>query len=109
MKWNTLIITTIVLYVIYYLIIFFFDKFKSKKNDDFKGYQTVDLDFEEEEAEIVYEENFIDKDFDSSSPQSNQLSNKTENIPVIKEKIFQGLPVDKFLKNAKNLALGIEF
>lgn len=104
MNWKTLIITIAVVYPIYYAIIILLDKLKSNKNKDNSGYESVAVDFEEEETEKVYDENYFEE-----STNENEEDTNEDNSIELGQVVSQGLPVDEFLKNAKNLVLGIEY
>lgn len=104
MNWKDLTIGTLILYAAYYLVVIIIDTIKSKKIKKAEGYEVVQLDFDDDEAQTVYEENYFN---DDDNDEGGGVGYEKEEFIV--EKTYQALPVDEFLKNAKNIALGIEF
>lgn len=114
MNWITLIIATSVIYLIYYAVVIGLDLMRSKKGGDSQGYEVIDmgLDEDEEEAEEITVSNFEQESVYSNSSKeftSSEFEKEPKNEVVLGEVESQGMPVDEFLLNAKNLSQGIEF
>lgn len=106
MNWTKLIIGTAVLYFIYYLVIIVIDLTKSKKGKASTGYEVIDMDFEDEEAEQI-ETDFLEEPFEDI-PKVVGTEIDSDNIQF-GEMETQGLPVDDFVKQAREMSSNVEF
>lgn len=105
MNWTKLIIGTIVLYVIYYIIIIAMDLMKSKKSGSDTGYEVIDMDFEDEAPQNIEADYMTEPIIDQTSPRESKVETKIQMGEVER----QGIPVDDFLKLAKEMSTGVEF
>lgn len=111
MNWQYLTIVLLIVYAIYYAVNIALDLSKSTRKKEDKG-ERYNLDIDEEIPTTIYKEDFFEtenpiEDFDQTNSKS-ENSEPTDSSRV-EEKIFQSFSVDDFIKNAKDLSLGIEF
>ncbi len=120
MSWKNLIITVVVLYGLYFLINIILDIIKNKKESDGDKYDKYDVDLSgdtddsndaDEQTENVYSHDYFDKDFDEEPEKKvESKSNERErDLVIFEEKEDQSMPVDEFLKKAKEMSLAVEF
>lgn len=106
MNWTKLIIGTTIVYIIYYIIIIVMDLVRTKKGKENAGYEVINMEFEDEDAEViktdVLEEPFADL------PKSDKVEIDSANVEL-GEIEMQGLPVDDFVKAAKEMSSNVEF
>ena len=118
MNWGTLHIARIVIFVVHYTVNIGIDLLQSKQENLSGGYEVIEIDGDnDEEPETsstnYWEENGIETcegvvgdPEESFKNQDSKTGSETISLGIVET---QGLPVDEFLKKAKELSLGIEF
>lgn len=117
MNWGTLTIAVAVIYIIYYAINIGIDLFRSNKKGKSEGYEVVEIDNDDEEEPKTISSDYLEENEDRKpAPKEYKkqealdadasAKNKDVDLGVVET---QGLPVEEFLKKAKELSKGIEY
>ncbi len=118
MNWGTLTIAIIVIYVVYYAVNIGIDLLRSKKENLSGGYEVIEIDDDNDEEPETISTNYLEENGieefegvvgdpeESFKNQDSKTGSETISLGIVET---QGLPVDEFLKKAKELSLGIEF